>query len=158
VVAIAAPFRVIAAPETNPLPVAVNVNEGLPAATAEGEMDVRLNEPPPVPPVMVRVNVPEVVESGFITRMLTIPALAICGVVTLAVSWVEEETVVGKEVPFQRMVVPLTKFVPVAVRVNAAPPAATVVGVIVDSVGERTPLNPPHPHRKTKRTRGTKKI
>ena len=133
----------IAAPETNPIPVAVNVKDALPAVTAEGEMDVSLKELP----VTVKVSVPEVVLSGFITRMLTFPGAAICAAVTFAVSSVVDETAVESEAPFQRIVVPLTKFAPFAVRTKSALPAATEAGESEASVGGRTPLNPPHPHR-----------
>ena len=152
VVVTAVPFRVIAAPDTKPVPFAVRVNAGLPAATAAGEMDVRLKAPPPDPPLMVRVIAPEVVLSAFITRMLTAPAVAICAAVTFAVSCVDEPNVVGSETPSHRMVVPCAKLLPLAVSVNPALPAATVLGVMDDKVGARTPLNPPQPHQKTERT------
>jgi hypothetical protein len=100
----AAPFNVIAAPDTNPVPVAVKVNEGLPAVTAAGEIALRPNEAP----VTVRVIVPEVVLSGFIARMLTAPAVAIWAAVIFAVSCVVDDTVVESGAPFQRIVVPLT--------------------------------------------------
>jgi hypothetical protein len=142
-VARAASFSVIAAPETNPIPVAVNVKDPLPAVTAGGEIDVRLKELP----VIVRVSVLEVVLSGFITRMLTFPGVAICAAVTFPVSSVVDEKAVESEAPFQRIVVPLTKFVPVAVSTKSVLPAATEAGESEASVGGRTPLNPPHPHR-----------
>jgi hypothetical protein len=103
-------------------------------------------------PVMVKVSVPEVVLSGFIARMLTFPGAAIWAAVTFAVSWVADETVVESDAPFQRIVVPLTKFVPVAVRTKSALPAATEAGESDARVGGRTPLNPPHPHRNRDKT------
>jgi hypothetical protein len=136
-------FNVIAAPELNPTPVAVNVKDALPAVTAGGEMEVSFKELP----VMVKVSGPEVVLSGFITRMPTFPGAAICAAVTFAVSWVADETVVESDAPFQRIVVPLMKFVPVAVRTKSALPAPTDAGESDARVGGRTPLNPPHPHR-----------
>ena len=111
-------------------------------------MDVSLKELP----VMVSVSVADVVLSGFITRMLTLPGAAICAAVTFAVSWVVDETVVESEAPSQRIVVPLTKFVPVAVRTKSALPAATEAGARDARVGGRTPLNPPHPHRNRDKT------
>ncbi len=139
------------------MPVAVSAKSVLPAATAAGEMAVSVNPPPPVPlPVIESVSVPEVVLSDFITRMLTVPAAAICAAETCAVSWVDELTVVGSEVPSHRMVVPCAKFVPVAVRVKPAPPAAIVVGLMDESVGASTPLKPPHPHTITERTKNNK--
>jgi hypothetical protein len=134
---------VILAPETNPTPVAVSVKDALPAVTAGGEMELSLKELP----VTVKVSVPEVVLSGFITRMLTFLGAAICAAVTFAVSWVADENVVESEAPFQRIVVPLMKFVPVAVRTKSVLPAATEAGERETRVGGRTPLNPPHPHR-----------
>ena len=95
--------------------------------------------------------------SDFITRILTVPALAIWAAVTLAVNWVDEPTVVDSETPSHKIVVPLAKFVPVAVSVNAAPPAATVAGVIDESVGASTPLNPPQPQTQTERTESSRK-
>ena len=150
--AIAAPLRVMAAPETKPTPVAVSVKAGLPAATAAGEMEVRLNVPPGEFPVMVRVSASEVVLSAFMTRMLTAPADAICAAETFAVSWVADETVVANATPSHRTVVPPAKLVPVASSVNASLPAATVVGFIDDNVGVRMPLNPPQPFRTKGRT------
>ena len=155
-VLMAVPFNVITAPEIKPAPVAVSVKSGLPAANAEGEMAARLNEPVE-PPVMVSDIVPDVVLSAFITRMFTEPALAICAALTFAVSWVGELTVVGSAVPFHRMVVPDAKFVPPAVSVNALPPACTVAGVMEESVGASTPLNPPQPPQKRARTNSNTK-
>ena len=148
----AVPFKVMAAPETKPVPVAVRVKAGLPAATAAGEMELRPNPPPPEPPVIVSVIAPEVVLSAFITRILTAPATAICAAVTFAVSWVDELTVVGSVAPSHKMVVPCAKLVPLAVKVKPALPAATEVGLMDDRVGARTPLNPPHPLQKSERT------
>jgi hypothetical protein len=106
---------------------------------------------------MVSVIAPEVVLSAFIARMLTAPALAICSAVMFAVSWVEELTVVGSDVPSHRRVVPCAKLLPLAVSVKPALPAATVVGLMDDKVGARTPLNPPHPHQKSERTVSSRK-
>jgi len=156
-VVIAVPFSVIAAPDTKPTPVAVRVNAGLPAATAAGEMDVRLNVPPGEPPVMVSVRASEVVLSDFITRMLTAPAEAICAAVTFAVSCVADVTVVGREAPSHKITVPPVKFAPVAVSVNASLPAAIVVGLMDDNVGARMPLNPPQPLRTRERTESNRK-
>lgn len=155
-VVIPAPFSVMDAPDTNPAPVAVSVNAGLPAATADGEIDVSAKEPFPDPPVMVSVRAFDVVLSGFRTLMLTVPPLAICAAVTLAVSSVADFTVVVSEIPSHKIVVPLTKFVPVAVRVNPSAPAATVVGEMDDRVGLKTPLNPPHPPSNVERTASRK--
>jgi hypothetical protein len=149
----AASFSVIAAPETNPTPVAVKVKDPLPAVTAGGEMAVSLKELP----VTVKFSVPEVVLSGFITRMLTVPGEAICADATFAVSSVADATAVESDAPFHRIVVPLTKFVPFAVRTKSVLPAATEAGEREASVGGRTPLNPPHPDRNLDKTAKSKK-
>ena len=139
VVVAAVPLSVIAAAETNPVPVAVSVKDALPAATAAGEIEVRLKGPPLELLVIVSVIALELVLSDFITRILTAPALAICAALTLALSWVDELTVVGSEPPSHRSIVPWAKLVPVAVSVNPALPAVIVVGLIDDRVGESTP-------------------
>lgn len=153
----AVPLRVIAAPETKPAPDAVSVKSGLPAATAAGEMDARLNAPPGEPPVIVSVMASEVVLSDFITRMLTAPAAAICVAAIFAVSCVEDATVVGSATPPHRMAVPPAKLLPVAVRVKSPDPAATEVGSMELNVGVRMPLNPPQPHRTRKKTESNRK-
>ena len=106
VVTTAVPFNVMALPATKPTPVAVKEKAALPAATDEGEIEVRLNVCGPLP-VMVNCIALEVVVSGLITLILTLPATAICAADTDAVSCVLETTVVGREIPFHRICVPL---------------------------------------------------
>jgi hypothetical protein len=106
---------------------------------------------------MVNVCVPDVVLSDFITRTLTVPALAICAAETFAVSCVDEVTVVGSATPSHKMAVPVAKFAPAAVSVKPALPAAIVVGLMEVSVGARTPLNPPQPDQKIERTNSKRK-
>jgi len=156
-VVIAVLFSVIKEPETKPTPTAVSVNVGLPAATAEGEMDVNANVLAALP-VTANVTASEVVPSGFIARMFTLAGDAICSAFTFAVSCVADDTVVGSASPPQSRIVPLTKFVPVAVRVKSLPPAVTVVGLIDASVGGNTPWNPPQPHRTRQRIICNRKI
>ena len=146
------PFRMIDAPEIKPVPVAVSVNAALPAVTEVGEIAVSVGEPPPALPVMVKGSMPDVVLSDCMTRMFTVPALAICAAVTFAVSWLAEFTVVGSATPSHKIAVPGAKWEPVAVSVNGALPAETVDGVIDDSVGTTTPLNPPHPDQNREKT------
>jgi hypothetical protein len=143
-----AAFNVMAAPEINPAPVAVNVKAALPAVTAGGEIEVSLK----ALPVMVKVSVLEVVLSGFITRTLTAPGVATCAAVIFVVSCVEDETAVESGAPFQRIVVPLMKFAPVAVRTKSVLPAATEEGEREAKVGGRSPWNPPHPHSNRDKT------
>jgi hypothetical protein len=54
---------------------------------------------------------------------------------TVAASCVEEPGFVAKAVPFQFTVEPETKFVPLTVRVNCAPPAVVQVGLSELMVG-----------------------
>lgn len=140
-VVIATPSSVIESPFTKPTPVAVNVKAGLPDAMELGDIEVRLYvlPPPPPVPVMVKSITPEVVVSAFITRTATMPALAICAAEIDVVSCVGDTTLVGCAIPSHRISVPAVKFVPVAVRVNPALPAATVAGEIDVSVGVTTP-------------------
>ena len=156
VVVIAVPFSVITSPLTKPMPVAARVKSGLPAAMEEGDIDVRLNVCDP-DPVTVSCIGPEVVVSDFITRILTVPAAAICAADIEVVSWVVETTLVARATASHNICVPLVKFVPVAVSVNPALPAATVAGEIEVSVGVTTPLKPPHPMTNVKRTSKTDK-
>ena len=156
-VVIAVLLRVIKQPETKPTPIAVSVNVGLPAAIAVGEMDVKPNVLAGLP-VTVNITASEVVPSGFIARMFTLPGDAICSALTFAVSRVAEVTVVGRAFPPQSRIVPLTKFVPVASSVNWSPPAVTVAGLIDASVGDNTPWNPPQPHRTRQKTAGNRRI
>ena len=102
--------------------------------------------------VTVKSIVPDVVVSGFITRIDTVPRFAICAAGICAVSCVFETTFVVSATPFHRIWVPLMKFVPFTVSVKLALPAATVEGVMELIVGVTTPLNPPHPTSNEKRT------
>lgn len=136
----AAPFQVITSPLAKPTPVAVNVKSAVPIATVNGLSDSKLNEPFPVPlPVIVRFIVPDVVVSGFIARIDTVPGFAICAAGICAVSCVFETTVVVRAAPSHRIWVPAMKFVPFTVRVKLALPAATVEGVMELIVGVTIP-------------------
>lgn len=78
-------LSVISSPVTKPTPVAVSVKAALPAATDAGEMEVRLNVVDPAP-VTANSIAFEVVVSGFIALMLTVPAVAICAADIVVVS------------------------------------------------------------------------
>jgi hypothetical protein len=57
------------------------VNAGLAVGTLLGVIEVSVGgvpDPPPLPPVIVKFIALDVVVSAFITRMLTVPATAIC--------------------------------------------------------------------------------
>lgn len=158
VVARAVPFRVIVLELMKPTPVAESVKLPLPAATVDGEIEVKENvefpPPPPEPlPLIVSISAEDVVVSGFITRIVTVPAVAICAADTAAVSCVVDVTVVGRDTPSHNSVVPLTKFVPVAVSVKPEAPAVTLSGLMAVNVGVTTPLKPPQPASSTLTTR-----
>src|SRR5205814_1825261 len=72
---------------------------------------------------------------GFTTVMEAVPALAIRDADTVAVSCVEETNVVVSGVPFQFTVAPLTKLVPLTVKLNCGPPAVAQVGLSELMVG-----------------------
>jgi hypothetical protein len=72
---------------------------------------------------------------GFTTVTDAVPGVAIRAAVTVAVSCVDETNVVVSAVPFQFTVEVETKFVPVTVKVNCAPPAVAQVGLIELVVG-----------------------
>jgi hypothetical protein len=78
-----------------------------------------------VPPPGVGVN----------TVTDVVPAVAISAAVIWAVSCVWLTNVVGRLLPFQRTTDVMAKLLPVAVSVNATPPAVVLVGLIELSVG-----------------------
>jgi hypothetical protein len=112
--------------ETKFVPVTVSVNAGPPAAALEGESEVApgsglsivKGSPLDVPPPGV----------GFITVTAAIPAVAMSLAGTEAVNSVSLTYVVVSPVPFHCTVELEMKFVPVTVRVNAAPPAVALEG------------------------------
>ncbi len=59
-----------------------------------------------------------------------VPAVAIREAGTVAVSWVDETNVVASAVAFHFTVEVETKFVPVTVNVNCAPPAVAQLGLV----------------------------
>lgn len=159
----AVPFQMIWLPLAKPVPVAVRGNAALPLKALSGLIEVSvggvpLPPPGPPPPVIVKLNALDVVVSAFITRTLTVPAAAICAAVIDAVSCVFETTVVGCATPSHKICVPLVKFVPVAVKVKAAEPAATEAGLIDERVGVTTPLKPPQPEKNMARNGSTDRM
>lgn len=78
---------------------------------------------------------------GLTTVIEAVPAVAIRDAVTVAVSCVEELKVVVSDVPFHFTVEPETKFVPVTLKVNCAPPAVAQVGLSELMVGTALIVN-----------------
>ena len=89
------------------------------------------------PPVIVKfcaaVTPPPGVGVNTVTG--TIPPVAMRLAGTVAVNCVELTNTVAKSWPLQRILELATKFVPVAVKVNAGPPALVELGLMVLSVG-----------------------
>jgi hypothetical protein len=69
------------------------------------------------------------------TVTFAVPAVATSLAGIAAVSWVLETKVVVRSLPFQRTTEPLTKFVPVMVRVKLPLPATAVAGLMLLIVG-----------------------
>jgi hypothetical protein len=65
--------------------------------------------------------------AGVNTVMLAVPAVAMLAAGTVAVNCVLLTNVVASALPFQLMLLPLTKLVPVAVSVKAVPPALALL-------------------------------
>lgn len=84
---------------------------------------------------IVKVTPLEVWRSGFLTVTVALPATAISPALIVAVRLVEEPKTVVRFDPFHRTTAPLTKSVPVAVKVNPIPPACFEVGEIWSRVG-----------------------
>jgi hypothetical protein len=125
------PFTRTTEPETKLLPVTVNVNPGLPAAALVGE--ILVNDGSGL--LTVSDSVPVVEPSGFITPTARLPAEAMSLAGIAAVSCVALTNVVVRFAPFTWTVDPLTKFEPLAVSVNAGPPAVAVLGEMLVSDG-----------------------
>ncbi len=96
----------------------------VPLAVSDGPMTVSV-APFDVPPP----------GAGVTTVIVAVPPLAISLARIVAVSDVALPTVVARGLPFTCTTDVPTKFVPVTVNANAAPPAVTVAGLIIVSVG-----------------------
>ena len=111
-------------------PLMVSVNAG-PPATAELGLRLVIVDAG----LMVRGDAADV-PPGVVTVTLTVPAAAIWAAVTGAVNWVALLYVTVRAVVFHFAVVePETKFAPLMVSVNAAPPATTGLGLKLEMVG-----------------------
>ena len=126
VVALLFPLKLTTAPETKFVPLTVNVNAAPPTVALLGERDIMegtglftlKSEFPDAPPP----------GAGFFTDTLKVPAVAISAAVIAAVTCVALTNVVVLAFPLKLTTAPETKFVPLTVNVNAAPPAIALVG------------------------------
>ena len=118
-------------PETKLLPVTVNVNPALPAVTLDGEMAARAG----TGLLTVKFNVPDVEPSGLTTPIVRVPAEAMSLAGIDAVICVLLTKVVARFEPLTWITEPLTKLLPVAVMVNAGPPAVAALGEMPVSTG-----------------------
>ena len=128
------PFQRTTEPLTKFVPVMVRVNPPLPATVVAGLMLLIVGNGL----VMVKVAVLDVPPPGAGLKTVTfaVPAVATSLAGMVAVSTVLETNPVVRSLPFQRTTEPLTKFVPVMVRVNPPLPATAVDGLIVVIVGD----------------------
>lgn len=133
VVASAEPFHCTTAPAANPAPFTVRVKAGPPAVALLGLRDVRLG-------VTVKFTGFEVTPPE-ITVMLATPAIAIRFAGTLAVTWPVFTTVVVSAVAFHCTTESEAKPLPFTVSVNAGPPAAVVVGLMLVIAGGGRTVN-----------------
>jgi hypothetical protein len=115
------------------VPVMVRVKLPLPATAVAGLMLLIVG----AGLLMVNVTAPDSPPPGAGLKTVTfaVPAVATSLAGMAAVSWVLETKVVVRSLPFQRTTEPLTKFVPVMVRVNPPLPATAVAGLMLLIVG-----------------------
>jgi len=132
-VARALPFHCTVAPETKFVPVTVSVNVAPPAVALEGESEVAVG----TALLMVKVRAPDAPPpgEGFSTVIESVPAVAMSLAEIVAVNWVLLTKVVARALPFHCTTEPESKFVPVTVSMNAAPPAVVLVSESEVAVG-----------------------
>src|SRR5262249_7669462 len=116
-----------------PVPLSVSVKDGPPAETEFGLKLVSVG----TGLLTVNVTLLDVPPPGAGLKTVTcaVPATAMSPAGICAVNCVELTKVVGRSAPFQRTTEPLMKFVPVTVKVKAAPPVITAFGFKLVSVG-----------------------
>lgn len=133
VVASAVPLNSTVAPERNPVPVTVRVKPAPPATADPGVSRVMLGA------AIVIVNGCEFDApppgAGFVTAIFAIPVAAASAAVKPACNVVLEIKVVGRALPFSRIVDVETNPVPVTVTVNAGLPCGTKGGLRLATVG-----------------------
>ena len=129
VVVLALPLKLTTELETKFVPLTVNVKAAAPAVTLVGEIDVSVGTGfgalATLKTTAVEVPPPGV---GLITVTLALPAVAMSEARMAAVSCVALTKVVVFALPLNWTTDVETKFVPLTVRVNAAPPAVAPVG------------------------------
>lgn len=107
----------------------------LPEAMLLGETDTIECDTLNGPTVIVKLWEVEVPPPGLTTVTLAAPSSAMSEAGTVAVNSVELTNVVVKATPFQSMVAPFSKLLPVAVSVKLLPPSPAEVGLIELRVG-----------------------
>jgi branched-subunit amino acid transport protein AzlD len=132
-VARALPFHCTTELETKFAPVTVSVNVAPPAVALEGESKVAVG----AGLLMAKVRAPDVPPpgEGFSTVTETVPAVAMSPAEIAAVNWVLLTKLVARALPFHCTTEPESKFVPVTVSMNAAPPAVVLVSESEVAVG-----------------------
>ena len=124
------PFTTTLAPVRKPVPVTVKTN-GVPTFTLVGEILVMVGRGA----VIVRVTLLDAAPPAFAAVICADPGCVIMLAGTAAVSCLALTKVVVKAVLLNDTVAPARKFVPVTVRVKAAPPDVTVDGERLVIVG-----------------------
>ncbi len=135
VVVRATPFQRTSDVATKLLPFTVNVNAAPPAAVLGGASDVSAGTG--LGALMVNVRAFEVPPPGAGVTTVTgaLPAVPMSLAGIAAVTWPALTNVVVRAAPFQRTSEVPTKLLPFTVSVNAAPPAAVLVGASDVSAG-----------------------
>ena len=77
---------------------------------------------------MVKVLAFDTLPSGLATVTGTVPEAAMSAAAIAAVNCVALTNVLVRAAPFQRTLAPVTKFIPLTVSVNAAPPTVALFG------------------------------
>src|SRR5204863_9190581 len=128
-----APFHLTVLPLTKPVPATVSVKAGPPTRALLGVRPVSVG----AGLFTVNVCAAEVPPPGAGVTTVTcgVPAVARSEAGIAAVSWVALTNVVVRAAPLQRTLEPLTKLLPVTVRVKAAPPTLALEGESDVSVG-----------------------
>jgi hypothetical protein len=131
------PFTFTTAPTTKFDPFTASVNAGPPATTLDGLRDEIVGGGRKTLNAML-VELPPP-GAGFIAETRNIPAVEMSAAEMAAVSCVELTNVVGLAVAPNKILAPLTKFVPFTLSVKLPPPICSDVGEIDEIVGRELP-------------------